>query len=65
MSGSPSEQRVARLRRARDWLDARGCRSRVSLDMSPPVPRYQLTGVAGWVTGEQVIDHARTLGWAE
>ena len=61
---SPSEERIGRLQAARAWLRAHGFAIKTNLIVSPPVPRYQLTGVPGLMTADELVDFAARRGWA-
>ena len=58
-----SEQRMTMLASARRWFDARGTRCKVDLQMTAPIPRYQLSTSRAWLTADQVIAEARNYGW--
>lgn len=61
----PSEVRMQRLTAARRWLNRCGVSCKVDLDVTPPVPRYQLSGGRGWLTADGVIAEAVARGWRE
>lgn len=54
---------MQRLDAARRWLRARGISCKVDLQMTAPVPRYQLSTSRSWLTADGVIAEASALGW--
>lgn len=60
-----SEERMQRLDAARTWLRARGVSCKTDFELTAPVPRYQLSTSAKWLTADAVIAEAVSLGWSQ